>query len=54
MLEWIENAGIMAKGGFIAIAGLLLVFAVLVLFFFSIKLLGKIGKNGEQKEGLSK
>ena len=47
MLEWIETAGIMAKGGFIAVAGLLLVFAVLVLFFLSIKLLGKIGKNGE-------
>ncbi|MBP7402778.1 MAG: hypothetical protein KBA30_09190 [Clostridia bacterium] len=43
MLNAINNAGIMVKGAFIAGMGLLLVFAVLLLFFASIRILGKIG-----------
>ncbi len=45
MLENIREAGIMAEGAFIAGMGLVLVFAVLVLFFFSIRILSKFGKK---------
>ena len=45
MLDMIRNADIMAKGWFVAVMGLLLVFAVLVLFFLSIRLLGKLGNK---------
>ncbi len=50
MMEWIEHAGVMTKGGFIAIAGLLLVFAVLILFFLSIRMLDKLGKRVSEPE----
>ncbi len=45
MLDTIRNAGIMSQGVFIAVMGLLLVFSVLILFFFSIRILGKIGQK---------
>lgn len=45
MIENIREAGIMAEGTFIAGMGLILVFAVLVLFFLSIKILGKFGEK---------
>ncbi len=50
MMDWVQNAGIMTKGGFIALAGLVLVFAVLILFFFSIRLLDRLGKKAKEKE----
>ncbi len=45
MIEQLQNSGIMAQGGFVAAVGLLGVFLVLVLFFFSIKLLQKIDRK---------
>ena len=45
MLDNIREAGPMAEGAFIAGMGLVLVFAVLVLFFLSIRILGKFGEK---------
>lgn len=45
MLKTLQDSGIMTQGFFIAVMGLLLVFAVLVLFFLSIRLLEKLGKK---------
>jgi hypothetical protein len=44
MIEQLKNADILVQGGFIAIAGLIGVFLVLVLFFGLIKLLQKTEK----------
>jgi hypothetical protein len=45
MLKILQESDIMTQGFFIAGMGLLLVFAVLVLFFLSIRLLEKMGKK---------
>jgi hypothetical protein len=44
MIEQLQNADSLTQGWFVAGSGLVGVFLVLVLFFFSIKLLQKIGK----------
>jgi len=42
MTELLQNASILTQGLVIALLGLLLVFAVLVLFFLSIRILGRV------------
>lgn len=45
LIETLQNADALAQGGFVAAVGLVGVFIVLVLFFFSIKLLQKLERK---------
>ena len=45
LIETLQNADALAQGGFVAAVGLVGVFIVLVLYFFSIKILQKIDRK---------
>ena len=45
LIETLQQSGELAQGGFVAAVGLVGVFIVLVLFFFSIKLLQKFERK---------
>ncbi len=47
MIEQLKNASNMTQGLFVAAVGLIGVFLVLVLFFFAIRLIQKIGEKKE-------
>jgi Na+-transporting methylmalonyl-CoA/oxaloacetate decarboxylase gamma subunit len=48
MIEQLQKADIMSQGLFVAAAGLIGVFLVLVLFFITIRLIEKFGSRGKK------
>lgn len=50
MLQQLQSSDNITQGLFIAGAGLVGVFTILVLFFFTIKLIGYIGSKSENKK----
>lgn len=50
MLQQLQNSDNLTQGLFIAGAGLIGVFTILVLFFFTIKFIGYIGTKSSNKK----
>lgn len=50
MLQQLQNSDNITQGLFIAGAGLIGVFTILVLFFFTIKFIGYLGSKGKNKK----